>query len=115
MLMCCRYWIERSPEMDPIIEEVKKSPLASRWIQWTGIKTAIFKYNGEHYEVILTEEESCLVPHEVPAPDIHLEFDGFSKDYHDVTEMKVKLSRKNIKLLRLETYDFWNKVKSKFL
>lgn len=33
--------------------------------EWTGIKTAIFKYNGEHYEVILTEEESCLVPHEV--------------------------------------------------
>ena len=56
-----------------------------------------------------------LVPHEVPAHDIHLEFDGFSKDYHNVTEMKVKLSRKNIKLLRLETYDFWNKVKSKFL
>lgn len=33
--------------------------------EWTGIKTAIFKCNGEHYEVILSEEESCLVPHEV--------------------------------------------------
>lgn len=33
--------------------------------EWTGIKTAIFKYNGEHYEVILSEEETCLVPHEV--------------------------------------------------
>ena len=56
-----------------------------------------------------------LVPLDAPAPDIHLEFDGFSADYHNVTEMKVKLSRKNIKLLRLDTYDFWSKVKSKFL
>ena len=37
--MCCRYWIERSPEMDPIIDEVNKSPLNARWLQWTGIKT----------------------------------------------------------------------------
>ena len=56
-----------------------------------------------------------LIPEDAPAPDIHIEFDGFSKDYHNVTEMKVKLSRKSVKLLRLETYDFWNKVKSKFL
>lgn len=56
-----------------------------------------------------------LTPLDAPAPDIHLEFDGFSADYHDVTEMKVKLSRKTIKLLRLDTYDFWSKVKSKFL
>ena len=27
--MCCRYWIERSPEMDPIIDEVNKSPLTA--------------------------------------------------------------------------------------
>lgn len=56
-----------------------------------------------------------LVPEDGMAPDIHIEFDGFSADYHNVTEMKVKLSRKNVKLLRLDTYDFWNKVKSKFL
>ena len=56
-----------------------------------------------------------LVPEVSPAPDIHIEFDGFSADYHDVTEMKVKLSRKSVKLLRLDTYDFWSKVKSKFL
>ena len=37
--MCCRYWIERSPEIDPIIAEVNKSPLTARWLQWTGIKT----------------------------------------------------------------------------
>ena len=56
-----------------------------------------------------------LIPEHVPAPDIHIEFDGFSEDYHDVTEMKVKLSRKSVTLLRLDTYDFWSKVKSKFL
>ncbi len=56
-----------------------------------------------------------LVPEHAPAPDIHIEFDGFSSDYHDVSEMKVKLSRKCIRLLRLDTYDFWSKVKSKFL
>ena len=56
-----------------------------------------------------------LIPLDGPAPDIHVEFDGFSADYHNVTEMKIKLSRKNIKLLRLDSYDFWSKVKSKFL
>lgn len=56
-----------------------------------------------------------LVPEDAPAPDIHVEFDGFSSDYHNVTEMHAKLSRKSVKLLRLETYDFWSKVKSKFL
>ncbi len=56
-----------------------------------------------------------LVPEDSPAPDIHIEFDGFSSDYHNVTEMKVKLSRKSVSLLRLDTYDFWSKVKSKFL
>ncbi len=56
-----------------------------------------------------------LVPEHAPARDIHIEFDGFSSDYHDVTEMKIRLSRKYIKLLRLDSYDFWSKVKSKFL
>lgn len=56
-----------------------------------------------------------LVPEHAPAPDIHVEFDGFSIDYHNVTEMSAKLSRKFVKLLRLDSYDFWSKVKSKFL
>ena len=56
-----------------------------------------------------------LVPEHAPAPDIHVEFDGFSIDYHNVTEMSARLSRKCVKLLRLDSYDFWSKVKSKFL
>lgn len=42
-------------------------------------------------------------------------FDGFSKTFEKVNSIEVKLSDKIITLLRFASYDFWNKVKSKFL
>ena len=38
--MCCRYWMEESPELRPIVEEMKRSPLVSRWQKTTGIITS---------------------------------------------------------------------------
>ena len=37
--MCCRYWIEESPEVDAVIEEMNQSPLIHKWKNTTGIKT----------------------------------------------------------------------------
>lgn len=38
--MCCRYWMEESPELRAIVEEMKRSALVSRWEQKAaGIKT----------------------------------------------------------------------------
>ena len=41
--------------------------------------------------------------------------DSIDRSYEHVKEIKVKLSEKEVKLLRFENYDFWNKVKTKFL
>ena len=38
--MCCRYWIEESPEVDAVIEEMGQSPLIHKWKKTTGIKTS---------------------------------------------------------------------------
>lgn len=37
--MCCRYWVEESPELREIVEEMNRSPLVHKWQQTTGIKT----------------------------------------------------------------------------
>ena len=39
MVMCCRYWVEQSPELRPIVEEMNRSPLVGKWLKTTGIKT----------------------------------------------------------------------------
>lgn len=41
--------------------------------------------------------------------------DGFSEEYTNVKEIEVFFSDTHVNLLRFETYDFWTKVKSKFL
>ncbi len=38
--MCCRYWIESSPEFEGIIEQMNRSSLVSKWQRTTGIKTS---------------------------------------------------------------------------
>ena len=35
--MCCRYWMEESPELRPIVEEMNRSPLVRKWQNTTGI------------------------------------------------------------------------------
>ena len=37
--MCSRYWMEESPELRPIVEEMNRSPLVDKWHKTTGIKT----------------------------------------------------------------------------
>lgn len=41
--------------------------------------------------------------------------DGIETIYTDVADIKVNMSDTSVKLLRFKNYDFWNKVKAKFL
>lgn len=41
--------------------------------------------------------------------------DGKEYNFEDITGIQVSFSDKKVQLLRLEGYDFWNKVKTKFL
>ncbi|MGE9895290.1 NAD(+)/NADH kinase [Anaerovoracaceae bacterium SGI.195] len=68
---------------------------------------------------------SILLPPELTlgiSPDIRTDekpiriiFDGYYKEYTDIKSMEVSMGTRTIKLLRFENYDFWEKVKSKFL
>ncbi|MBR2560022.1 MAG: NAD(+)/NADH kinase [Firmicutes bacterium] len=46
---------------------------------------------------------------------IRISVDGFEYLYDELESVDVRLSEKVINLLRFESYDFWSKVKSKFL
>ncbi|MDD6154266.1 MAG: NAD(+)/NADH kinase [Eubacteriales bacterium] len=65
--------------------------------------------------VLPAELPISLVPDKTNSADVQLEFDGFIKHYKDVDCMRVKLSDKELKLVRLNTRDFWTKVKDKYL
>lgn len=41
--------------------------------------------------------------------------DGMEYKYQEITDISINFSKTTVKMLRLENYDFWNKVKSKFL
>lgn len=46
---------------------------------------------------------------------IQIVYDGFSAKYDDVASMDVSMGEKKINLIRFEEYNFWRKVKDKFL
>ncbi|MGN0708857.1 MAG: NAD(+)/NADH kinase [Anaerovoracaceae bacterium] len=56
-----------------------------------------------------------LVPDQSVSGDIQIEYDGFFQRYKDVEKMTVSLSDKKLRLVRLDSYDFWTKVKEKYL
>ncbi|MEE0741746.1 MAG: NAD(+)/NADH kinase [Emergencia sp.] len=49
------------------------------------------------------------------AGSISVVCDGYTSDYDDVKEIRVSFSDIRVNLMRFENYDFWTKVKSKFL
>lgn len=56
-----------------------------------------------------------LVPEVDSASAITVVYDGYSANYTDVREMNVTYSPVKVHLVRFDRYDFWTKVKSKFL
>lgn len=47
--------------------------------------------------------------------ELSVTYDSFGKIYDSVDNIEVNLSDQTVKLLRLDNYDFWTKVKTKFL
>ena len=35
--MCCRYWVDQSPELRPYVEQMNKSPLVAKWHKTTKV------------------------------------------------------------------------------
>ncbi|MDD6044022.1 MAG: NAD(+)/NADH kinase [Eubacteriaceae bacterium] len=46
---------------------------------------------------------------------ICLVYDGFNVEYDDIDEIEIGFSDVSVNLMRFDNYDFWRKVKSKFL
>ena len=38
--MCCRYFVDMSPELRPIVEEMNRSPLARRFLEYSAVLTS---------------------------------------------------------------------------
>ena len=56
-----------------------------------------------------------IVPEKNTKNSIKIAYDGFDVQYDDIEEINVNFSDKKIHLMRFDDYDFWTKVKSKFL
>lgn len=47
--------------------------------------------------------------------DLTITYDGISETFSKVKSIDIRVSKDRVNLMRLDSYDFWNKVKSKFL
>lgn len=56
-----------------------------------------------------------VVPEEGRDSTVYILCDGIETKYEDTKHIRVEFSDTVVNLLRFETYDFWNKVKTKFL
>ncbi|MBK5262329.1 MAG: NAD(+)/NADH kinase [Peptostreptococcaceae bacterium] len=62
-----------------------------------------------------TNSSLGIVPEYTKNHGLQILVDGMQYSYGDIEHISIGLSTKEVKLLRFETYDFWSKVKSKFL
>ena len=73
-------------------------------------------YRSFTSSVLLPGSDSLSV---IPCGDfdknLSVGYDGLMTEYKDVKELNIRLSRKKINLIRFDDYQFWEKVKSKFL
>ena len=75
-------------------------------------------YRSFTSSILLPSELSLgIVPEMAPGKSEQLILlnDGIEHTYTDVKEIKIEFSETIINLLRFESYDFWDKVKTKFL
>lgn len=75
-------------------------------------------YRSFTSSILLPSELSLgIVPEMAPGKSDQLILlnDGIEHTYTDVKEIKIEFSETIINLLRFESYDFWDKVKTKFL
>ena len=74
-------------------------------------------YRSFTSSILLPPDKGLGIKPDEDFPDaaIVVAYDGFSERYESFDSIDIKLSGRHIDLIRLESYDFWAKVKSKFL
>ncbi|WP_027399966.1 NAD(+)/NADH kinase [Anaerovorax odorimutans] len=93
--------------VDPRLELLQITPIAP-------MNTTA--YRSFTSSVLLPPNLSVKInPEEFINTGVLISQDGMEKRYGQVSEIFIEFSDSVVKLLRFENYDFWNKVKSKFL
>ncbi len=74
-------------------------------------------YRSFTSSIMLPAELSLgFIPDDIfPDESIVINYDGMTEFLNGICNIEVKFSNKTVKLMRFETYDFWSKVKTKFL
>ncbi len=72
-------------------------------------------YRSFTSSVLLPDDMSIGIIPESPEKRIYIANDGEISSYANVREIEVRRSAKVVNLVRFKDYDFWNKVKDKFL
>ena len=62
-----------------------------------------------------TDSSLGIIPEYTKDHQLNILVDGTEYPYEDIESLSINLSNKEVRLLRFESYDFWAKVKSKFL
>lgn len=65
--------------------------------------------------ILLPSELSLGIVPEAQYKEVKINTDGIQHVFENLKEVRIEISDKVVNLLRFETYDFWNKVKTKFL
>ena len=72
-------------------------------------------YRSFTSSILLPAELSLGVVPESSDSRIFITNDGFQTSYSDIRDIQVMISETSVQLMRFKNYDFWDKVKSKFL
>lgn len=92
--------------VDPRLELLQVTPLAP-------MNTTA--YRSFTSSILLPDDLTLGVVPESAENRIYITNDGIETGYSNVKEIEVSASEKHVNLIRFNDYDFWNKVKDKFL
>ena len=93
--------------VDPRLNVLQVTPIAPiQNVAYRSLTSGILLPSNDKLTVIpCSEDDSTL----------SITYDGMLEEYNHIKELSLHLSRKKINLIRFDNYQFWEKVKSKFL
>lgn len=93
--------------IDPRIDALQVTPIAPmQSVAYRSFTSGILIPSNDNISVIPCSDEDTTMS---------LVYDGFITEYKDVEQVTFSKSDKSINLVRFDNYQFWEKVKSKFL
>ena len=92
--------------VDPRLRLLQVTPIAP-------MNTTVFRSFTS--SILLPPDLTLGIVPETSEKIIYITNDGIETGYSDLKEIEIKISDTSVNLIRFSDYDFWNKVKDKFL